>query len=80
MGHAHQLPETLPVSWMEAQDKLAPGAGMEGQPRPASERAAHLHSVSWMAGDGQAKGTRPSPRSLSLVVSQTFKIVYFTAD
>lgn len=75
-----QLPETLPVSWMEAQDMLAPGAGMEGQPGLTYERAAHLHSVSWMAAAGQAKGTRLSPRFLSLVVFQTFKIVSFTAD
>lgn len=53
------------------------GAGMEGQPGPADKRAVHLYSASWIAGAGQTEGTSHSPRSLSLVVYQTFKIVFF---
>lgn len=72
------LPEALLISWVEAQDKRAPGASVEGnQPGPADTRAAHLCSASCTAGAGKRRARSRSPRSLSLVVFQTVKIVSF---
>lgn len=73
-----QLPETLPVSWTGAQGKLSP-AGWNGR-GPA---------WSWHSGEGctsllclldggswASRGHSHSPCSLSLVVFQTFMIIF----